>query len=253
MKGYLVKTPKFVQRMFPERIWTFANSDMPAGKTENTVYLTFDDGPIPEVTPWVLEELKKTNAKATFFCIGDNIKKNPDLFRRIIVEGHSVGNHTFNHLNGWTTNTEEYIENVLNTEAEMNKVYEARSRKHEDIPKFKSEISNQQSPISNQQSPISNQQSPISNLFRPPYGKLTSSQSQILQQKGYKIIMWDVLSGDFDTSTSEETCFSNVSESIKPGSIVVFHDSSKAEKNLRFVLPKVLQDVSEKGWNCEKI
>jgi peptidoglycan-N-acetylglucosamine deacetylase len=239
MKGYLVKTPKFVQRMFPERVWTFPNSDMPAGKTGNTIYLTFDDGPIPEVTAWVLEELKKTNAKATFFCIGDNIKKHPDLFRRIIVEGHSVGNHTFNHLNGWTTNTEDYVENVLNTEAEMNKVYEVRSRKHEDIPKFKSEIPNQQYSISN--------------LFRPPYGKLTSTQSQILQQKGYKIIMWDVLSGDFDTSTSEETCFINVSESIKPGSIVVFHDSSKAEKNLRYVLPKVLQDVSEKGWNCEKI
>jgi peptidoglycan-N-acetylglucosamine deacetylase len=232
MKGYLVKTPKFVQRMFPERVWTFPNSDMPVGKTGNTIYLTFDDGPIPEVTPWVLEELKKHHAKATFFCIGENIKKHPDLFQRIIVEGHSVGNHTFNHLNGWSTNTEDYVENVLNTEAEMNKVHEARNRKHEDIPKFKSEISN---------------------LFRPPYGKLTSTQSQILQQKGFKIVMWDVLSGDFDASISEESCFSNVSESIKPGSIVVFHDSSKAEKNLRFVLPKVLQDVSEKGWKCDKI
>jgi peptidoglycan-N-acetylglucosamine deacetylase len=252
MKGYLVKTPKFVQRMFPKRVWTLPNSGLPTVKTENTVYLTFDDGPISEVTAWVLEELKKHHAKATFFCIGENIKKHPDLFQRIISEGHSVGNHTFNHLNGWTTKTEKYIENVLYAEEEMNKVYEARSTrvrpnpenpgeggKPEDIPIFKSEISNQLSPISN--------------LFRPPYGKLTSTQSQILRQKGYKIIMWDVLSGDFDTSISEESCFSNVSESIKPGSIVVFHDSLKAEKNLRFVLPKVLQDVSEKGWNCEKI
>ena len=252
MKGYLVKTPKFVQRMFPERVWTYPNSVLSAGETGNTIYLTFDDGPIPEVTPWVLEELIKHNAKATFFCIGDNIKKHPDLFRRIISEGHSVGNHTFNHLNGWMTNTEEYIENVLNAEEEMNKVHEARSTlirpnpvnsgeggNHEDIAKFQSEISNQQSPISY--------------LFRPPYGKLTSRQSQILEQKGYKIIMWNVLSGDFDTSISEENCFSNVSESIKPGAIVVFHDSLKAENNLRYTLPKVLEHISEKGWNYGKI
>ena len=258
MKGYMVKTPKFVQRMFPERVWTFQNSDLPAVKTRNTIYLTFDDGPSPEVTLWVLEELKKHHARATFFCIGENIEKHPDLFRRIIAEGHSVGNHTFNHRNGWKTSTEEYIDNVLKAEEEMIKVHEARSTlvhpkypprnnmkdgneggKHEDIPKFKSEISNKQSSISN--------------LFRPPYGKLTSRQSYILQKKGYKIIMWDVLSGDFDAFISEDNCFRNVSENVKRGSIVVFHDSLKAEQKLRYVLPKVLEVISEKGWSCEKI
>jgi len=218
--------------MFPERVWTFPNSDLPAGKTGNTVYLTFDDGPIPEVTPWVLEELKKTNAKATFFCIGDNIKKHPDLFRRIIAEGHSVGNHTFDHLNGWKTNTAEYIENVINAEEEMRKVNEAGSTKLQDDENVVSEIPD---------------------LFRPPYGKISSTQSQILQQKGCKIIMWDVLSGDFDPSISEENCFNNVSENINAGSIVVFHDSLKAEKNLRYVLPKVLEIISEKGWKSERI
>lgn len=259
MKGYLVKTPKFVQRMFPERVWTFPNSSLSANKIGNTIYLTFDDGPIPEITPWVLEELKKHHAGATFFCIGENIEKQPDLFRRIIAEGHSVGNHTFNHRNGWKTSTEEFVDNVLKADEEMNKVHEARSTlvhpncppvqnnmkdvneggKREDIPKIKSEISDQRSSISN--------------LFRPPYGKLTSRQSHILQQKGYKIIMWDVLSGDFDASISEDNCFRNVSENVKPGSIVVFHDSLKAEEKLRYVLPKVLEVISEKGWSCEKI
>jgi peptidoglycan/xylan/chitin deacetylase (PgdA/CDA1 family) len=239
MKGYLVKTPKFVQRMFPERVWTFPIPDYPDGKTQNTIYLTFDDGPIPEVTPWVLEELKKYHAKATFFCIGDNIKKHPGLFRRIIAEGHSAGNHTFDHLNGWKTNTEEYIDNVLNAEEEIMKWSKVESPMSED------EI--------NPNSPISDQPSTLSNLFRPPYGKLSSRQSQILRQKGYNIIMWDVLSGDFDASISEENCFNNVSECIKPLSIVVFHDSLKAGKKLRYVLPKVLELISEKGWNCEKI
>jgi len=241
----MVKTPKFVQRMFPERIWTFQNSDLPAVKTRNTIYLTFDDGPIPEVTLWVLEELKKHHARATFFCIGENIEKHPDLFRRIIAQGHSVGNHTFNHRNGWKTSTEEYIDNVLKAEEEIRKWSKVESLMSEDKinPNF---------PIPNQPSTINHQPSTLSNLFRPPYGKLTSRQSQILRKKGYKIIMWDVLSGDFDASISEDNCFRNVSENVNPGSIVVFHDSLKAEEKLRYVLPIVLEVISEKGWSCEK-
>jgi len=235
----MVKTPKFVQRMFPERVWTFQNSDLPAVKTRNTIYLTFDDGPIPEVTLWVLEELKKHHAKATFFCIGENIEKHPDLFRRIIAEGHSVGNHTFNHRNGWKTSTEEYIDNVLKAEEEIMKWSKVESLMSKDII-------NPISPIPNQPSTINHQPPTLSNLFRPPYGKLTSRQSQILRQKGYKIIMWDVLSGDFDASISEDSCFRNVSENVKPGSIVVFHDSLKAEENLRYVLG--MGEIGECWW-----
>lgn len=202
--------PRFIQRLYPERIWAFSSE-------KNAVYLTFDDGPIPEVTSWVLDELKKHNAKAIFFCIGENVEKHPGIFQRIISEGHSVGNHTFNHLNGWKTATSEYIENVEKAEREL---------------------------INN--SKINNQQS----LFRPPYGKITSKQAKLLQQKDYKIVMWNLLSYDYDASISEEKCLQNVLKNIHPGSVVVFHDSLKAEKNLRYVLPKVLEFIGEKGWLC---
>jgi len=200
--------------MFPKRVWAFPFS-------EKQVYLTFDDGPIPEVTPWVLDLLKKHQAKATFFCIGDNIRKYPELSRRIIAEGHAIGNHTFHHLNGWKTKPRNYIENVLKAEAE----------------------------IENQTSSFIGH-TPI---FRPPYGKLTSQQAKLLQEKGYKIIMWDVLSADFDMDISEEKCFDNVSKSIRPGSIIVFHDSLKAKNNLRYTLPKVLDFISDKRWKCVPI
>jgi peptidoglycan/xylan/chitin deacetylase (PgdA/CDA1 family) len=205
--------------MFPKRVWTFP-------KESNAIFLTFDDGPIPNITPWVIQELKKHDAKATFFCIGENIKKHPEIFRTVISEGHSIGNHTYNHLNGWKTDISEYVKNVIQSEAEATKW----------------KINNPQSAISNQQS-----------LFRPPYGKITPKQSKTLQKKGYKIIMWDILSADYNTSISEEKCLQNVLKSIEPGSIVVFHDSFKAEKNLRYALPKVLDFISEKGWKCEKI
>ncbi len=216
--------PKFVQRFYPERIWAFSED-------KASVYITFDDGPIPEVTPWVLDELKKHNAKATFFCIGENIQKHPGIFRRIILEGHSVGNHTFNHLNGWKTKTSEYVENV-----------EKAGRQMEDSRLFNSEIVNRQSKIENHKS-----------LLRPPYGKITSKQAKILQKKGFKVVMWDILSYDYDATVSEEKCLQNVLENLEPGSVVVFHDSLKAEKNLRYVLPKVLEFIAEKKWKCTSI
>ncbi len=217
MQPNLAKTPKLVQRMFPKRIWAFP-------KNKNSVYLTFDDGPIPKVTLWVLDLLKEYNAKATFFCIGENIAKNPNIFRRILTEGHTVGNHTFNHLNGWETDASEYIDNFLLAETEILKWQEDALV------------------------PFTN-----SKLFRPPYGKIKSGQSEAILKKDYRIIMWDVLSYDFDPTISEEKCFLNVSKNIQPGSIVVFHDSVKAEKNLRFSLPKVLKLISEKGWECKAI
>ena len=222
MKPYLVQTPKFVQRMFPKRIWAFPNSD-------KEVYLTFDDGPIPEVTPWVLDQLQKHNAKATFFCIGDNISKHPELFKRIISEGHTVGNHTFNHLNGRKTTLENYLENVSKAATEIvHRLSSIAPKHHQKVEQ-------------------------CTTLFRPPYGQMTSAQAKSIQQKGYQIVMWNVLSADYDTSVSEEKCFKNVSDSIKPGSIVVFHDSLKAQKNMQFALPKVLNLITENGWSCEKI
>lgn len=212
--------PRFIQRLYPERIWAFS-------RDKNSVYLTFDDGPIPEVTPWVLNELKKHQAKATFFCIGNNIQKHPEVFKNIISEGHTVGNHTYNHLNGWKTKTSNYIENT---------------------EKASKQILNTIKQISGM-----DQKSFGSKLFRPPYGRITSKQAKILQKKGYKIVMWDIISFDYDASISKEKCLQNVLKNIKPGSVVVFHDSLKAEKNLRYTLPKVLRYISEKGWKCASL
>lgn len=224
MKPYLVKTPQFVQRIYPERIWAFP-------KNNNNIYLTFDDGPIPEVTPWVLSLLKEYNAKATFFCIGDNILKYPEIFQQIIFEEHSIGNHTFNHLNGWKTSTEKYIDNCVAFEEILKRVQD---------DKFNSTL----------HSALSTQHS---TLFRPPFGKTTSKQARILQEKGYKVIMWDVLSADFDTSISKEKCLENVINNLQSGSVIVFHDSLKAEEKLKFVLPKVLEHIKELGFKCQPI
>ena len=179
------------------------------------VYLTFDDGPDPEVTSWVLDQLKKHHAKATFFCIGKNIKKYPEIFSEIIFDGHSVGNHTQNHLKGWKTKTDIYIDNVL----ECNKT----------ITQFNKLKIKQQ-------------------LFRPPYGKIKKSQATKILNKGYKIIMWDVLSADFDTTISKERCLQNVINNTKEGSIIVFHDSVKAAKKVKYALPQVLKTFSDKGF-----
>lgn len=211
MKFYWIKTNWIIKKIFSNYIWDVSN-------TAKTVYLTFDDGPIPEVTSWVLEQLKKYNLKATFFCIGENIEKHPEIFKKVISEGHSIGNHTFNHLNGWKTSTEAYIENFRVCEEEIVKTVDYN-------PKYK--------------------------LFRPPYGKLKTAQSKAIRKLGYKIIMWDVLSADFDTTITKEKCLDNVLSNVKPGSIIIFHDSVKAFKNLEYVLPKTLAFLKENNFNCD--
>jgi len=208
MSSYWVKTNILVKKLFSHYVWAIPN-------TKNKIYLTFDDGPTPKITEWVLQELKKYNAKATFFCIGNNIEKNPEIFEKIISKGHSIGNHTFNHWNGWKTSTEDYLENVALGEIA-----------------------------------ISNSKS---TLFRPPYGKIKVSQSKRLRQLGYQIIMWEVLSGDFDTQISPEKCLENVLKNVKPGSIIVFHDSVKAFPNLEYTLPKALQYWTKKGFVFDAI
>ena len=220
----MVTVPSIIQKTYAKRLWSFPKGD-------TAIYLTFDDGPIPEVTPWVLMQLKQHNAKATFFCIGENVEKHAEIYTQILKEGHTIGNHTYNHLNGWKTSTQAYIENV---------------------EKFNSSYSNHTS-IIRQSPPVTNHQSPITELFRPPYGKMTSKQARIVLEKGYKIVMWSVLSKDYDTKVSKEKCLRNVLNNLQPGSIVVFHDSLKAEGSLKFVLPKVLEHIKMNNWQCVSI
>tara|TARA_R110000850_G_scaffold199977_1_gene326158 strand:+ start:64617 stop:65276 length:660 start_codon:yes stop_codon:yes gene_type:complete len=212
LKKYLVKTPGIVKALYPKRRWSFT-------KEQKDIYLTFDDGPIPRVTPWVLETLKAFDAKATFFCIGKNVLENPEVFRKVLREGHTVGNHTQNHLNAQNTKADSYIDNVLKAQQALEETAEEEHSKA-----LQEQL-----------------------LFRPPYGKLSSFKAKKLQHKGYKIVMWDVLSGDFDHTITQEKCLENVLKNTENGSIVIFHDSIKAEKNLRYALPKVLAHFSEKG------
>lgn len=216
MSFYWIKTNPLIKKIFSNYIWDIPN-------TENKIYLTFDDGPTPEITEWVLEELKKYKAKATFFCIGNNIDKHPEIFEKVMNAGHSVGNHTFSHLDGWKTSTEEYIANSIKCSVIGNP-----------SPNCKLKTTNCQ-------------------LFRPPYGKIKIAQAKRLRQLGYKIIMWDVLSADFDTSISKEKCLENVLENATPGSIIVFHDSVKAFSNLEYTLPEALKYWSAKGFVFEKL
>ena len=195
-----------MRALYPSFTW-----QMP--ENNRNIYLSFDDGPHPQVTPFVLNQLKDFKAKASFFCIGDNIVKYPKVYERIVNEGHTVGNHTQNHLNGWKSPTTKYLENV------------AAAANYID-----------------------------SNLFRPPYGKIKRFQAKQLQENlGLKIIMWSVLSGDFDQQILPEKCLQNVLLNTRPGSIVVFHDSEKAWKRLVYALPKVLEYFTEKGYSFEKI
>ena len=208
MKFYIPKTPSCMMRFFSKYTWCFS-------RDVKEIYLTFDDGPTPEVTQFVLDELKKYNAKATFFCIGKNILNHPDVFKKIQNSKHTIGNHTHNHLNGWATKNKDYIDNFLQCEHIISKTLDKSTK-----PK----------------------------LFRPPYGKIKKSQAKLILKKGYRIIMWDVLSADFDNSTSNVACLRNVLNNTKNGSIIVFHDSVKASEKLKFVLPKVLKELSEKGF-----
>lgn len=199
-----------LKKIYPNFVWELPND-------QKKVYLTFDDGPIPEVTEWVLEVLKKHNTKATFFCIGENVQKYPQVFQKIQKDGHAIGNHSFNHLNGWKTTLENYLENV-------------------DLCKQELEI-----------------HSCSTQLFRPPYGKIKRVQAKKIKQLGYQIVMWDIISKDYDKNISKEMCVANVLKAIQPGSIVVMHDSLKAFSNLEHALPIILKKGSEKGFTFEKL
>lgn len=203
---YTVKAPWILKKLFSSAVW-----EMPA--TAPNIYLSFDDGPHEEATPFVLDTLRKYNAKASFFCLGKNVADHPDLYARILDEEHAVGNHTYHHLNGWKTNDKKYFD---------------------DIKKAAEYID--------------------SNLFRPPYGRISNLQARYLPQVfNMKVIMWSVLSGDFDEKLSPQKCLDNVLLNTKKGSIVVFHDSGKAYPKLTYALPRLLEHFSQQGYSFEKI
>lgn len=207
MRPYLVKTPRILKALYNQGIWHIKEHS-------NSIYLTFDDGPHPIATPFVLDILKAYQAKATFFCIGKNVEEYPEIYHRILNEGHAVGNHTHNHLNGWKTNNFQYFKNI---------------RKASEVIQ--------------------------SNMFRPPYGRITFAQVSGIQKMfpNTRIIMWDVLSGDFDQQLSPQECLDNVISGSKAGSIVVFHDSEKAFRRLEYALPEFIRFCKNQGWNLKKL
>jgi peptidoglycan/xylan/chitin deacetylase (PgdA/CDA1 family) len=199
---YLVKTPWLLKTLYPKLVWNVNN-------TPRCIYLTFDDGPIPIVTPFVLNILKQYNAKATFFCIGDNVRKHPDIFEQVKNDGHAIGNHTYNHLNGWNTDDKTYLDNFL----QADKLLDTK-------------------------------------LFRPPYGRIKRSQVKLLQEAkpGLKIIMWSILSADFDVNAKPEKCLDNVMKNTENGDIVLFHDSLKAKERMQYALLRALEFWSREGF-----
>jgi peptidoglycan/xylan/chitin deacetylase (PgdA/CDA1 family) len=221
-----VKTPKIITSALPNLVWHLPSKD-------KAIYLTFDDGPTPEITDWTLDTLNTYNAKATFFCIGNNIEKHPEIFKRINTEGHTIGNHTFNHLKGWKTKTQYYVENTL----EAQNVIDSKLKSNND-----------DKPIAHLKTSIVNHK-----LFRPPHGRIKPKQAKQLQDLGYKIIMWNVLSKDWNKKISKEKCLENVIQNTTSGDIVVFHDSIKASRNMQYALPRVLEHFSKKGFEFKRI
>ncbi len=206
---FVHKTNFLMRALYPNFVWH-------KKRDEKKIYLTFDDGPIPVVTEAILEILEKYQAQATFFCIGNNIEKHPDIFIKTIQQGHAIGNHTFNHLNGWKTNNDLYLGNIV---------------------KCQSFIGAKSTP---------------NPFFRPPYGKIKHSQAKQLKAS-YQVIMWDVLSGDFSPNLSKEIVLKKTLQHTENGSIVLFHDSIKAESKVLYALPRFLEHFSELGYSFEKL
>ncbi|NMH27074.1 polysaccharide deacetylase family protein [Flavobacterium silvaticum] len=211
MKFYWIKTPALVA-------WLFGRFEWRVPTLEKKVYLTFDDGPIPEVTPFVLDTLKEFGAKASFFCIGDNVQKHPEIFELVKQSGNAIGNHTFHHVKGWGTDYNTYIEEVRMCEKLIGSAHPLDQK-----------------------------------IMRPPYAKVTRRQAKTIKQMGYRIIMWDILSADFDQRISPEKCLDNVIKNIRPGSIIIFHDSQKAYENMKFALRGTLEYLKKEGYSCEPL
>ena len=206
----LIRIPSWVQFLYPQYLWRFPTE-------EKCIYLSFDDGPSPEVTEWVLEQLAEYQAKATFFLIGDKVRQHPEIVHKVIDHGHTIGHHTYNHLNGWKTEHKRYLKNVMKGYRTLAEYTGVRSR-----------------------------------LFRPPYAKINRAQGKALS-KFFDIVMMDVISYDFDTKLGGDECFNNVVKHADEGSIIVFHDSQKAWERLSYALPKVLHYYHERGFSFKAL
>lgn len=208
---HIYKFPSFIKRLAKNLVW-----DIPTGKKE--IYLTFDDGPVPGLTEYVLKELRKYDAKATFFCVGDNISKYPEICKKIVEQGHLIGNHTFNHLKGWSTKNHEYFMNIDQCRDEIQKHQKTQGKP----------------------------------LFRPPYGQISKKQIKSIKDR-YHIIMWDVLTYDYEKTLAPPRRLEKIIDKTGPGTITVFHDNIKGEKNLKFLLPKYLDHFKKQGYQFKKI
>ena len=214
---HFFSVPSTIQWLIPSCTWRKVGQ-------EKVIYLTFDDGPHPEITAWVIDELKKHQIKATFFCVGDNLKKHPETAKQLLTEGHQIGNHTMHHIKGWKHKNVDYLKDIEDCDTEIRKIH-AQMNDEKAQPR----------------------------LFRPPYGQIKPSQIKLLCAKGYEIIQWSDLSCDYDKHLNCEKSLTTLVKNAKPGSIVVFHDSEKAENQLKQILPSYLEAMLAKGFTFETL
>lgn len=213
------KTPAVLKHVYPNLLWDKKKESKQ--EKAKKIYLTFDDGPIPDLTDFVLQTLKTHRAKGTFFCVGNNVERYPHIFQKIAGEAHAIGNHTYRHLNGWDAKDQDYFNDIALCQNVLAKY----------LPK---------------------EALPLRNLLRPPHGRIKKSQIQFLKQH-YEIVMWDILSGDHDAAFDEETCLKKCIEHTAPGTIIIFHDNYKAEKNIRYVLPRYLEHFAAADFSFEAL
>ena len=214
---HFFSVPSTIQWLIPSCTWRKVGQ-------EKVIYLTFDDGPHPEITAWVIDELKKHQIKATFFCVGDNLKKHPETAKQLLTEGHQIGNHTMHHIKGWKHKNVDYLKDIEDCDTEIRKIHEQM-----------------------------NDEKAQPRLFRPPYGQIKPSQIGLLREKGYEIIQWSDLSCDYDKHLNCEKSLLALVKNAKPGSIVVFHDSEKAENQLKQILPSYLEAMLAEGFTFETL
>ena len=214
---HFFSVPSTIQWLIPSCTWRKVGQ-------EKVIYLTFDDGPHPEITTWVIDELKKHQIKATFFCVGNNLKKHPETAKQLLTEGHQIGNHTMHHIKGWKHKNVDYLKDIEDCDTEIRKIHEQM-----------------------------NDEKAQPRLFRPPYGQIKPSQIKLLREKGYEIIQWSDLSCDYDKHLNCEKSLSALVKNAKPGSIVVFHDSEKAEIQLKQILPSYLEAMLAEGFTFETL